>query len=306
MSITVNWSPVSGATGYTLYRSANVPVNLSALPADAVTVAADKTSYDYTTFVNNTLYYVVIAVTKADGTVTYSDQTPIGYYPDTGPGPLTLLRGDYTFGYFGEVPSGELFSTSDIYRQLYSQFTGASITPINNPVYTVYHKCIVAGRVVFIPDNTYTSSTIPYSTLVSNKLIVPDGDYANKGLRITRNGYEFIVRAPHATSGPLGVMLGGSAGAITPDIYSSELGMIFALFGVSPPAIPPLPGTSPCCKFKMNDVVVSSWMNLILTDTLQITTTNAITASSVNTGTTAASTITSGIARPLLILEYMF
>lgn len=305
MSITVNWSPVSGATGYTLYRSANTPVNLSVLPADAVTVAADKTSYDYTTFVNNTLYYVVIAVTKADGTVTYSDQIPIGYYPDTGPGPQALLRGDYTFGYFGEVPSGELFSTSDIYRTLYNQFTGAAALPAGNPVYTVYHKCIVAGRIVFIPDNTYTSSTIIYSALVSNKLIVPDGDYANKGLRMARNGYEFIVRTPHATAGVLGVVVPGSSGILTPDMAGSELGMIFALFGVSTPAIPPLPAVTQSCKFKLNDLSVPSWMNVITTDTLQ-TSSSAHIYGFATTGTVATGGLTTSNSRPVLLLEYMF
>lgn len=298
MSITVNWAAVPNTTGYVLYRNAGAPVNLASPPTDKVDVASDATSYVYNTGANNTVYYIVIGAKKADGTITYSDQIPVGYFPDMGPGPSNLLRGDWSYGYFGEVSATELFTGPEIYQTLYNLFGGSSINPNSNPVIATYHKCIVAGRIVFFPDNVYSASLITAAIMISNKVIVTDGDYVNKGILMAKNGNEYVLRAPH-----------GAATAITTpandfsNVWLSEVGMMFGLFGNNSAAVPPTPGGTGYTKYKLNDLAVGSWITTLWGTTPGITANTymytSISSNALNFGSAAS-------ARPYLVLELLF
>lgn len=299
MSITVNWAAISGATGYVLYRNAGSPVNLASPPADKVDVASDATSYVYPTGVNNTVYYIVVGAKKADGSVTYGDQIQIGYFPDTGPGPSNLLRGDWSFGYFGEVSASELFVGAEIYQTLYAQFAASSINPNSNPVIAIYHKCIVAGRIVFFPDNVYSASLVTLAAMTSNKLIVADADYVNKGILMSKNGNEFVLRSPHGAATALTTPITDYTG-----VWLSEVGMVYGLFGSTyGGVVPAIPGNVNYAKYKLNDLSLGSWVSTLWTTTPGV---NAGQYMYTNIGSNTFGMSTANIARPYLVLELLF
>lgn len=297
MSITVNWAAVAGVTGYVLYRNAGSPVNMSSLPTDKVDVGSGITTYTYPTGVNNTVYYVVVGAKKADGTITYSDQIPTGYFPDSGPGPVNLLRGDWSFGYFGEVPATELFVGSELYNALIANAGANAIPPTSNPVITVYQKCIVNGRILFFPDQVYSASTVTPALMIGSKLIVTDGDYVNKGVLVNKNGYEYVARLPHATTGALNAIVSSYE-----NVYQTELGMAFSLFGTTVGAVPPTPGVTSYAKYRLGDLSSSPWVSTMPTTTpgSAITYIYAVIANNtINTSNT-------GQARPYIVLELLF
>ncbi|QXO10091.1 hypothetical protein pEaSNUABM37_00130 [Erwinia phage pEa_SNUABM_37] len=301
MGIAVNWAAVPNSTGYVLYRNVGSPVNLSALPTDKVEVASDVTSYTYPTGVNNTLYYIVVGSKKADGSVTYGDQIPIGYYPDTGPGPSVLLRGDWAFGYFGEVSSSELLVGNEIFQLLLTAVGAANVLPPTNaPTIATYHKCVIAGRIVFIPDNTYSASTITPASLVTNKLIVVDGDYPNKGITGFKNGYEYVIRCPHAN------LTGVSTPALAnyDGIYTTELGMMFSLFGNTAGQLPvPVAGVTSYAKYRLGDLAPGTNVNVHWSTTLGASGAQYVYAS---LSTNTLNYTVGASARPVLVLELLF
>ena len=300
MSITVNWPAVPNTTGYVLYRNAGSPVNLGSLPADKVDVASGTTTYTYTTGVNNTLYYIVVGSKNPDGSVTYSEQLPIGYYPDTGPGPQTLLRGDWSFGYFGEVSPYELFTVPEIYTALIAQVGSTNaFSPNSNPVYSTFYKCIINGRIVFFPDNVYSASTTTTTAMQNAKLFVTDLDYANKGILMSKNGYDFIARAPHGSLNPLATVL--------PDysqVHQSEFGMVYSLFGNAntPPMVPPTPGATSYAKYRLFDATPNSYLNGVYATALGASGSQYL-VSNLNSGTISSSGTT---GRPYVVFELLF
>lgn len=305
MAITANWTAVSGSTGYKLYRQAGAKVDLTNLPADVVSVAADKTTYQYPTSVSNTLYYVVVASTDANGLMTFSDQIMIGYYPDTGPGPSTLLRGDWSFGFFGEVAITDVASTNEIYAAAYALKGSSALSPQNT--WSMYYKCIVAGRVIFIPDNAYSNSGVTFDGIRASGFALADYSYDTNGVKIARNGFEFVVRVAHATAGPLTTIIADPTKA-TDDISRSELGMFMALFGNAnvPGAVPTVTGNTSYTKYRLGDYTAASYQNTVPTDTfINAQNSGVVTATSVNSGTVSTTT-TSGSTRNSFVLELLF
>lgn len=302
MAITANWNAVSGATGYKLYRKAGSKIDLANLPADVVSVAADATSYTYPTSVANTLYYLVVGAVGADGVVTYGDQYMVGYYPDTGPGPQTLLRGDWTFGYFGEVAISDLVSQAEIYAAIYAKVGNAATSPVGSS-FTTYHKCIVAGRIVFITDNGFSNASWSYNIAKSNGLALSDYSYETNGVKIAKNGFEVVVRIPHGTAGPLNAVVPTNA---LNDISQSELGMIFALFGnanvVS--AIPYTPGQTIAAKYRLADATILTYGIMPVTDTAASS--NTYLYSTGVAGGVVSDTQASTSVRSTIILELLF
>lgn len=299
MSITVNWPAVANSTGYVLYRNAGSPVNLASPPSDKVEVAAGATTHTYTSGVNNTLYYILVGAKQADGSITYSDQIQIGYYPDTGPGPQTLLRGDWSFGYFGEVGVFELFSVPELYTAFINQAGSAGLVPTGAPVISTYYKCIINGRIVFFPDNVYSSATTTPALVTAGKLIVTDTDYTNKGIVVSKNGYDFVARSPHGTPNPvIGVIPN------TDTVYMSELAMVTSLFSnTAPPVIPFVPGVTGVTKYRLHDAPMPGMANVVWSTALGASGGQYV---YLNTSTGIIANGAASNARPYVVLELLF
>lgn len=82
-----------------------------------------------------------------------------GYYPDSGPGPKSLLRGDTDLGYFGRVTQEELFTPAEI-RAATNPMTGDS--PVSNDL--IWVKFFYKGRVLYYPTQVF-SNNVTFNTI---------------------------------------------------------------------------------------------------------------------------------------------
>lgn len=116
-------------------------------------------------------------------------------YPDSGPGPKTLKFGTSDLGYFGEVGYDELFSLSELRRQL--NFWGGTD---NNPN-PAWIKMFSSGRVIYFPTqalavgmswNLLYAAGLVYGT--DNNGVVPGSPAVNQLAYVSKNKDSFKVR----------------------------------------------------------------------------------------------------------------
>lgn len=196
MAITIKWSNRNSAAldNIRIYRSTtrNGPTTLIDSVAGTVTSITDNTALD------DTLYFY--RVDAAIGTsVAYSNVIPMRNVTNIGPGPTTILRGDWEFGLLGEVAAALLPTWAQIK-------TAANITPTPVASPTTWAKWIIGGRIVFIPNNVFgTSMTAGIVTsnpgISSGKLFVSAGaDRIANGAKVTVGSYNFLARLPYAST----------------------------------------------------------------------------------------------------------
>jgi hypothetical protein len=75
------------------------------------------------------------------------------FFPLSGPGSKTLLKGNQTLGYFGEVSGAELFSASELVGKV-----GLSIGTINNFAGSQWFKFFRNGKVIYIARQPMVSA----------------------------------------------------------------------------------------------------------------------------------------------------
>lgn len=132
-------------------------------------------------------------------------------YPNSGPGPQTLLFGDTEEGYFGRVPVGEMITGDEVKAQL--SFTGYAAPQYWLKFYRKKEVLFigVGGTLASGWNNAYNAGLI-YG-------VDGDGDYPNtppvNQLRIVRQGeWAYIVRALRSTdASPSAVNLSPGPGA---------------------------------------------------------------------------------------------
>lgn len=145
------------------------------------------------------------------GSLTISYTVPSGaIYPDSGPGPKTLLQGNTIAGYFGTTTSAELFT--------HYQFINAVLTPASlPPLYSGpegWYKFFYQGKVIYLSISPVASS-ISWNTLYANGLVYgtdDNGKYpaatpVNQGRIIDFTGpdnkkFYFRARLPSAGKDP--------------------------------------------------------------------------------------------------------
>lgn len=151
MSITLDWSAGTvPVTEYRIYRSTE-RFTAGTLPPVYATVAGTVLTFEDKNVTAATLYYYRIAGFK-DGKESVSFIKPMAYNPDPGPGPKTILRGDWEYGFFGEMSSNEFASYSkllDILAQQGFTFDGSSELPTNE-----WYKFASKGRIIYIHTGT--------------------------------------------------------------------------------------------------------------------------------------------------------
>lgn len=200
MSITLNWNLPAGIAldNVVIYRD-TVALDKNSLPAPLVTLAGDVASYvDDALTSNNVYYYIVSFVKGAD--VSYSSNYEMGYFADLGPGPQKLTMGNWTYGYFGEIPASEFITAADLKTQV-----GATSLSVSEP--TAWHKFIYKGKILFVPNIYMAYSS--WNALYSLGLVFGTDDTGvfpaaatgrptpvNQNKRAIARGNEFIVRCP--------------------------------------------------------------------------------------------------------------
>ena len=227
MAQTLTWDAVESAASYKVYR-ATEQFDLATLPEDVQ--PTDDPTITYTDAVRQTVYWFVISSIDADGGETFGEIFNAGYFPESGPGSTELIRGDWTFGFFGEVPASELFTFTEIQQDLLNQgFT--PLTPLTPFDDGVYFKVIVNGKILFIPIGQYghvTSKTSSPNTTLNGY------GYGNTGMvtcpTLTKNGLEFTHRLPAISNDPADYLKLGSITSTTDVFAESEASMLISLF----------------------------------------------------------------------------
>lgn len=210
MSIRLAWRNVNAALAdsIVIYR-ATAPIPADTLPAPLVTLAASATSYDDATAVRGTVYYYRIAAVKGSDFI-LTDNQAHGYFPDSGPGPQKLLRGDWNSGFFGRLTTDEFLTVADA-RTLCGVATG---TVPAESLLTHWYKFIFNGKILFAPCISLGGS-LSWVNLYSLGLMygtddngaVPAGTgggpfTVNQKKQVAVKGYNFLVRQPKASPLP--------------------------------------------------------------------------------------------------------
>lgn len=202
MSILLNWrqQPGQQLDSIEIYRFAPRAVpDPNNLGTPYVVLAGTATSYEDTAVDNYATYqYRVVSVKGTDKVM----GLPIvqAYYPQTGPGPQDLLRGDWWNGYFGTLTPEEFFLNA-------AELNGLMGQTFSNQNVALWHKFVYKGKILFIPD-TPTTTGYTYNQMYSYGLVwgtndtgkfTPSGQSARNQYRtVKKNGYEYIVRLPQA------------------------------------------------------------------------------------------------------------
>jgi len=96
-----------------IYKS-STPMTLGMLPSPIATLGSNITEYiDYDVIEGNTYYYRISAVRGNDEAVS-DELMMVAEELNLGPGPIELIAGDMTAGFFGEVPTSELITGDDL------------------------------------------------------------------------------------------------------------------------------------------------------------------------------------------------
>lgn len=121
-----------------------------------------------------------------------------------GLGPTTLLRGDTTLGYFGEMSASEFFNTAEV---------SAAIGYAGGTVYTVspvWIKMIIDGVIIYIPK-TPLRSGVKWDDLYNLKSVYgikgngkyPIGAGVLQNAQIVKGGYRFKIRLGSMGNDPM-------------------------------------------------------------------------------------------------------
>lgn len=195
MDTVLNWTNlgVPGTFVTKIYRG-TAPLDRANLANPIATLSAGESTYTDTTTVRDTLYYYVFeTITGADKQSTPS--IPIRAVPRKGPGPVTVQIGDFTYGYFGSMTSGELINTIDLRAAV-----GLTIGSVNQQG-PIWHKWIRNGKVIYVPNGPLCGN-ISWKTLYDLGLVFgvdAPGPYnaganVNQSAKVTIGGEQFRVR----------------------------------------------------------------------------------------------------------------
>lgn len=258
MSVRLSWGSQNAAIAESVkvYRSAT-PMDPNALPAPLATLAGSAVTYDDDTIVRNTTAYYRVGIVRGTEEM-LSPEFIMGHYPDSGPGPKTLLRGNWNCGYFGTIGSSLMPSISDTTAQL--GLTGLSIPGDTN--LTLWHKFIRNGKIIFVPNYSHALS-VTWIQLYNFGLVFGRDDtgslpvdittlagytgLVNQNRQVTFAGYNFRVRLPKWSDKPTNVYATGA------DLVTNEWIDLMGRLGITNTATTP--------QDKWNDVAAPTTSN---------------------------------------------
>lgn len=145
MNTVLTWTNQNtGSFTTNIYRG-TAPLDLSNLTNPVATLTAGESTWTDTNTVRDTLYYYVFeTVVGADKE--HTNNIPIRAVPRKGPGPANITIGDYTYGYYGTLTSGEFINASDL-RSAVGLTAGAVVQ--QGPL---WHKWARNGKILYIPN----------------------------------------------------------------------------------------------------------------------------------------------------------
>lgn len=237
MPTTIKWSDVNKALADSIevYIS-DKPIPLNDLGVPVTTLPATATSYDWTPPAVNKVYNCRLRFIK--GTDDYvTDNTPFSTYTTTGPGPQTIVRGDWNYGYMGNVSEADFIAAADL-KTLTGIPAGTTV-----PNITGYNKFSWGGKIIFIPNGSLVGGVTWKQIYDAGLMYGVDGPgdkpsvltYADVDQKkiITIGSNNFLCRTIKGSTFPVNQLLDPAQ----PDIFDSEYNELVASTL--------LPGTSP-------------------------------------------------------------
>lgn len=228
MGVTIHWKPLENAAKVNLYQSvekfglADIATKQNIVKTE---LPADTVSKEVM-IPRNTVNFFVVSGIDEDGLETFGEVFSFGNFPNTGPGPDTIKRGTWEFGWFGELKPEELFTAAELGAALNSQGYQNNINPAN---LTIWNKCIVNGKIIFIPTKALyrIDATSSQATALAQRGLDMTPGFP-KAPVFNKNGNDFIYRLPLASK------TRGAGGPFYPsvddDIKGSELGMLMSCY----------------------------------------------------------------------------
>ncbi|QOC54611.1 putative virion structural protein [Salmonella phage pSal-SNUABM-04] len=152
MALRLKWdNPNVVTTKTTIYRG-DAPLDNANLPAPLVTLEAGINEWvDNDAKFGNTYYYILGSKTAVDEVLTPNQKILVA--DNRGVGGSTLILGDDSLGYYGQVLSSDFVNSTHILAAAAttSGLPGSTVTP-------VWNKFIRKGKIIYVPDRTFGSA----------------------------------------------------------------------------------------------------------------------------------------------------
>lgn len=207
MTIRLSWPSQAskGLTAIEIYRKEgwNATIDVYNPGAPHATLSGNAVEFvdNIDTLTKNTTYRYWVAAVK-DSERLIGNPITQGFYPDTGPGPQTILRGDWASGYFGTVPNTEFFNTAELKLMLTAQQGNMFVY---NP--QEWHKFIFRGRIVFFPATMHSKTNsvqmayqygMMYGTDDDGSIVPLGATPTKQDCKVTKDGRTYRIRLPYA------------------------------------------------------------------------------------------------------------
>lgn len=194
MAIVLNWvSRNAGEDGTKIYRSES-PIDPADLPEPIAVVDPGVTTYEDSDVESLKTYYYRFGVFRGDD-LALSEEHVVKNIYYSGPGPQELVTGDFENGYFGELPSSQFFTGTELAR-LVGLTAGTGLNPG-----TSWHKVANDGKILYIPRRTIRER-VSWEDLYRVGCVYGTDDFGKYQLDppvnqlkiVSRNGQNFKVR----------------------------------------------------------------------------------------------------------------
>ena len=148
MSIKLSWDDQSSQAldAIEIYRSTNAKIDSTNPGTPLATLAGTDVTYTDTTAIIGVFYYYRIAAVKG-GKRSWSVNYPAAHHVNPGPGPASILRGTWEYGYFGDVDAGSLLDRAGLLGLI------PELNTTNTPnVWTKWAKFACRGKILYSPQ----------------------------------------------------------------------------------------------------------------------------------------------------------
>lgn len=223
MSIKLDWTNPNTAVTKEIrvYRSLSKITDL-ALSTLVATLSASAVTYtDAEAPLNTVVHYQLVFVGLDDQLFPFGSQAH-GHFPNgTGPGQQTMITGSWEAGYFGTVPTSQIYTPDELRTELNTASIAGSTVGASNAQMTLWHKFVYDGKIVFYPQG-YLIGGIRWSSIYNKGWMHGiDGPGprpmtsnapadVNQKVLLTKSGFTYRVRTPKGLNKPVGQVWTGA------------------------------------------------------------------------------------------------
>lgn len=222
MDINLTWTNLNtGSFTTNIYRG-TAPLDRNALANPIASLTNGESAFTATGLTRDVVYYFVFETVIGNSKVS-SQNIPIRAVPRKGPGPSTLQFGDFTFGYYGTLTSGEFINGADL--RIACGFTAGVLTQ-GGPV---WHKFIRNSKTCYVPNGPICGN-VSWKMLydlglvygVDGPGISNAGANINQNVILTINSERFRVRLMTGVSDNLTDYPATGSVTEAPDLFPNE------------------------------------------------------------------------------------